>query len=439
VNNPEENEEVGGIELPPVDFPDTYTAVDTLRAYEPFCIYRPHTIIHRAYEFRQSCPAEVAYAVRANAEPFVISELAYNGVEWFAVNSLAEMAHVRSLLPNAKLHFTAVVKPPEVVELAYKKYRVRSFVVDHPREFNKVKALAGPDTTVLVRLHIPAQEGEQAEGERFGCSVDGAAYLMREIVEAGYKVGLCFNLGSQILNPRRYDDAFALMREVLRRAAYALDMVSIGGGYPAPYLGVTPVALPEYMRVIKRGIESLKLPRTCTVITEVGRALVADCMSVVARVDLRRGRFLYINDGTLGMLRDISNPYTKPTLRLIRLEELTETGQDEFSLSGPSGYVNDLNVGPFTLPDDMKAGDYLEFGQMGAYALGLRTNFHMQPVPKIYSVGDSSPFIILPDEFRIGYEEAYWGPYEEEAEEGLPPDEAAPSQKPEGTNENEQF
>lgn len=382
--------------MPPVDFPTGYDALAAIRPFEPLCLFRPHTVIYRVGEFREQFPGLISYAVRANPEPMVLGELFANGVDWFSVNSLAEMELVWRYLPDAKMHYTAVVKPPEVVDIAYRRHRIRSFVVDHPREFNKIRAFGGPDATVLVRLNVPSMTTHN-EGDRFGCSVEGGAHLVREIVEAGYKVGLSVNVGSQVLDPRVYEEGFGRMREVLYRAPYGMDMISIGGGFPSPYESYSPPPLAEYMRTVKKGIKSLNLPRTCRVLAEPGRALVADSMSIVARVDLRRGRFVYINDGLLGMLSSL-NTAVKPSVRLVRLDEAPKPELAEFSFSGPAGLINDLMPGPYALPADLKAGDYIEFGQMGAYSTTMRTHFHSQPSPRVVSVGDSSPYILFEDE-----------------------------------------
>jgi ornithine decarboxylase len=147
------------------------------------------------------------------------------------------------------------------------------------------------------------------------------------------------------------------------------------------------------------------LPRTCRILAEPGRALVADCFSLVTRVELRRGRYLYINDGMLGGLNGIVSAM-KPTLRMIRMDEELTGGIGEFTLAGPSGYINDLMPGPYELPADINAGDYIEFGQLGAYALPMRTNFQAQPKPRLYSVGDSSSFIIYQNTDEEDEEEA---------------------------------
>jgi ornithine decarboxylase len=395
-------------EMPPVDFDSTGEAMDYLRPFEPVVLYRPHTVVYRVGQFQELFPGTLSYAVRANAEPRVLHDLAFCGVEWYTVASLAEAELMRGLLPDARLHCSAVVKAPEMIERAYERCRVRSFVVDHPREFNKIKANAGPDVSVLVRLAVPSP-ASLTEGERFGCSIDGAAHLMREIVNAGYKVGLAVNVGSQVLEPEAYEQSFAMMREVLYRAPYSLDMLSIGGGFPAPYKDYTPPDLKIYMNTIKRGVKSLRLPRTCRVLIEPGRALVADSLSLVTRVELRRGRYLYINDGLLGGLNGMVGGM-KPTLRMIRMDDEVAGDIGEFTLAGPSGYINDLMPGPYELPADTNAGDYIEFGQLGAYALPMRTNFQSQPKPRLYSVGDSSTFILYEntdDENEEGYEEGY--------------------------------
>ena len=44
--------------------------------------------------------------------------------------------------------------------------------------------------------------------------------------------------------------------------------------------------------------------------------------------------------------------------------------------------------GPFVLPNNLKEGDYIELGQLGAYSLTFRTQFNGFYSDKIFEVQD---------------------------------------------------
>jgi len=48
----------------------------------------------------------------------------------------------------------------------------------------------------------------------------------------------------------------------------------------------------------------------------------------------------------------------------------------EYSLFGPTCDSADRMPGPFMLPADMREGDWVELGQLGAYGACLRTRFN---------------------------------------------------------------
>src|SRR3546814_1012537 len=62
-------------------------------------------------------------------------------------------------------------------------------------------------------------------------------------------------------------------------------------------------------------------------------------------------------------------------VRLLREEE-SETGLEEFSFYGPTCDDMDHMAGPFLLPADISAGDYIEIGMLGAYGCAMRTAFN---------------------------------------------------------------
>ena len=402
-------------DLPPADYANAYEVVQMLAPDRPMHLLRPKMIYSRSSVFLENFPGITAYAVRANPEPKVLGEIFSAGVDWYACETIEEIEIVSRALPDARIMFTHPIKSEQSIEQAYKKHRVRIFVIDHPDELRKIRAHAGSnDATLLVRVHGPSG-AMQGEGYRYGCDIEKAAWLANEVVEAGFKLGLSFHLGSQVLNPTLYDEAFLVVREVMYRARFMLDMLCVGGGFPSIYEGLWPKPQTDYFNVVKRGIARLHLPRTCRVVCTPGRALVADAVSVLVRVEQRRGQLLYINDGLMGSLVNINLPWAQPPVRLVRPGRGTPRAKmDKYLFSGPSCHVEDMMPGPFYLPEDARPGDYVELGQLGAYAGCMHSAFHSLGWPEMVTVGDNPPIPKKEQELPADY---HSGEYESDDDE----------------------
>src|SRR3546814_9834916 len=89
----------------------------------------------------------------------------------------------------------------------------------------------------------------------------------------------------------------------------------------------------------------------------------------------RRGDGLYINDGAYGALFDAAHIGWRFPVRLLR-EPASNTRDMPFSFYGPTCDDLDQMTGPFELPADIRAGDYIEIGMLGAYGVAMRTAFN---------------------------------------------------------------
>ena len=139
---------------------------------------------------------------------------------------------------------------------------------------------------------------------------------------------------------------------------------------------MTPPPLDDYIAAIASA--SATLPAKVALWAEPGRALVAGGGSVVVQVQLRRGDTLYVNDGVYGSLSDAGALGFRFPARRIRLGKPDDAGmvKADFSLFGPTCDSADRMRGPFRLPADMREGDWVELGQVGAYGACLRTQFN---------------------------------------------------------------
>jgi ornithine decarboxylase len=375
-------------------FADIRAVVEALRPEQPVFCVRPHALRAAARRFLDGFPGRVLYAVKCNAEPAFLGPLHEAGIVDFDVASLPEIEQVSALDPPGHGYFMNPVKRRGDIAAAYRDHGIRHFVADHPAEIDKIRAetVGAKDITLLVRLATAHGAAVYDLGGKFGVGVEAAADLLRIADKLGWRIGLCFHVGSQCLEPRAYVDALKLIRSVRRRFAAPLAVVDVGGGFPASYSTVQPPPLETYFDVIRHGYEALKLPADCALWCEPGRALVASGASLLVKVELRRGRQLYLNDGLFGSLSDFQYPAFLPPMRAIRPGAQLSDENESFVLFGPTCDSEDVMKGPYSLPADIAEGDWIEIGQWGAYSSAFRTRFNGFYADRFVTV-DDPPFM----------------------------------------------
>ncbi len=352
--------------------------VNEVRPTAPVHCLRPAVITAMSKWFVSNFPGEVMFAVKTNPEPRVLRIIARAGVSRFDVASLAEIKLVANNIPSAKMYFMHPVKNREAIFAAYYTYGVRDFSLDSHDELQKILEVTNhaDDLNLYVRLSMASDQAAYSMAGKFGVNLEQAASLISATRKASRKLGLCFHVGSQCMNPDAYGAAMQTVVDLLKQTDVRLDVLDIGGGFPSIYPGLTPPPLAEYMSAIKAALSSQPMLSGCEVLCEPGRALVAEGGSVVVRVELRKGNMLYINDGTYGSLFDAGVPNFTYPVKAIRPAGEMAANTQEFGFFGPTCDSMDVMNGPFHLPADIKEGDWIEIGQLGAYGATMRTNFN---------------------------------------------------------------
>ena len=364
---------------------------------EPVHCLRPHAIVASARAFRHAFPGEVLYAVKCNPDPAVLRAVWAGGVRHFDCASAAEVALVRTMFPEAAIHFMHPVKSRPAIREAWRRQGVRDFVLDTADELAKIleETAGGEKPGLFVRLAMPKGSARYDLSGKFGATVEDAAALLRAARPHAASLGVHFHVGSQCMEPGAYGRAFALVADALARAQVPVEVIDVGGGFPVSYPDLSPPPLSAFMAEIEAGFRALGLPKGTTLWAEPGRALVAAGGSVVVQVQLRRGDALYVNDGVYGSLSDAGAPGFRFPARLVRASAAPEQG---FALFGPTCDSADRMEGPFVLPADVGEGDWIEIGQLGAYGAALRTAFNGFDRARIAEVADP-PMLVTP-----GYE-----------------------------------
>lgn len=347
----------------------------------PLHCLRPDTARDAARRFVALFPGTVLYAVKCNPDPALLTALWAGGVRHFDCASAAEVRLVRNLLPEARIHFMHPVKSRTAIREAWAVHGVRDFVIDGAAELTKILEEIGEDHCglgLVVRLALPRGGAVYDLSGKFGAMPDEAARLLRQARAVADRVGLCFHVGSQCLEPAAWTRALDLAGSVIAQAGVTPDIVDVGGGFPVSYPDLTPPPVEDFVAAIRDGIARLSLPAWTEIWCEPGRALVAPAASVVVRVEARRDDALFINDGIYGALSDAGAPGFRFPCRLIRAGDRPAAGTTlaPFLFFGPTCDSADRMKGPFLLPADIQEGDWIEIGQLGAYGACLRTAFN---------------------------------------------------------------
>jgi ornithine decarboxylase len=282
---------------------------------------------------------------------------------------------------------------------------VRDYVLDGLDELDKIREETGYacDLGLVIRLAMPKGGAVYDLSGKFGAQPAEAAELLRLCRKVALRVGLCFHVGSQCLDPLAYERALSMAGRVIAEAGVAVDVIDVGGGFPVSYPDMVPPPLDDFVAAVRRGFNRLGLPEQCRLWCEPGRALVAPSQSLVVRVMARRDRVegelgaLFINDGVYGSLSDAgaSMGFRFP-VRLIR--DGGGLGSEElcaFEFFGPTCDSADRMRGPFLLPSDVREGDWIEIGQLGAYGSALRTGFNGFEAASLIEVRDA-PLLATP-------------------------------------------
>ena len=364
--------------------------VNQLKPTEPvYCIRRDSINIASKF-FQNKFPGKILYAVKTNPHPLVLKTIVESGINDFDIASIKEVEAIRSVSPDAKCSYMHTVKSKESINEAYFKYNIKTFSIDTKDELIKIlnSTNQAKDLELFVRVAVSNEHAEIDLSKKFGAQTSEAIGLYRLTKQYAKKIGLSFHVGSQCMHPISYSKGINEIKYIIKKSKIVPDVINIGGGFPTIYPDLVPQSLDSYFEEIKNSLNKLKLEKKPEIICEPGRAIVAESGSTIVRVNLRKKQKLYINDGTYGTLFDAGVPNIVYPSRIITSGRIISKKLTSFDFYGPTCDSMDYMKGPFILPNNIKEGDYIELGQLGAYGLTFRTQFNGYYSDSIYEVCD---------------------------------------------------
>jgi len=379
-------------------FSNVNELVNTLQPENPVYCIRLNSVKKSVEFFKNNFPGKVLYAVKTNPDEKIIKIIIGSGIQNFDVASINEVKLIRRIDSKAKVYFMHTVKSRENIKEAYCQYNVKDFALDTKDELLKILEATNnaKDLNLYVRVSISNEHAEIDLSRKFGASPSEALGLLRLCKEHGKKVGLSFHVGSQCMHKISFSKGIAEIGKIIKKTKIVPDVINVGGGFPAMYPDLTPEPLENYLQEIKEALKNLKLEKMPEIFCEPGRAIVAESGSTIVKVLLKKKQKLYINDGTYGSLFDAGVPNFVLPAKMITNGRVVSKKLTAFNFYGPTCDSLDYMKGPFLLPNNIKEGDYIELGQLGAYGTTFRTKFNGFYSDTVYQV-DDKPILSMYD------------------------------------------
>lgn len=328
----------------------------------------------------------VHYAMKCNPDRRILELLHKAGCR-FEIASYPELEELLAIGVDAsEVMFSNPVKIVEHIRDAWKA-GVYRFSFDSTNEVDKLASEA-PGASVLVRLRTkPANSTVPSEG-KFGVDSATALQLMKYAVSKGLKpYGVAFHVGSQMEDPETWNDALAETGELLRvlqNESIQVQMVDIGGGFPAQYEEPS-LPLADFAETIRRAVAA-HLPYKVELAMEPGRALVGPAGVMVASVIglAQRGdtNWVHLDVGAFnGMMEALES---LNTLRFPMRDSRQSTEQTVYSVTGPSCDSQDTILHNVALSADLKVGDRVYIYTAGAYTISYASRFNGFTIPQLH-------------------------------------------------------
>lgn len=371
----------------------------------PFYCYSTATLSRHFRVFSEAfadLDALVCYAMKANSNQAVLKTLAGLGAGSDVVSEGELRRALAAGIPADKIVFSGVGKTAREMDFALAA-GILCFNVESEPELEQLSAravAAGKTAPVSLRInpdvdaktHRKISTGK-AEN-KFGIPWQRARAVYARAAELpGLRIaGIDMHIGSQITDLQPFDDAFALLAELvatLRADGHAIEHVDLGGGLGIPYqTDNDPPPLPDaYAEIVRKHVAGLGT----RVLFEPGRLIVGNAGILVSEV-------IYVKEGDAknflivdGAMNDLVRPTLYEAFHDIRpvVQPALDAPRMTVDIVGPVCETGDYLGLDRDLPR-LKAGDLIAVGTAGAYgAVQAGTYNSRLLVPEVLVKGDA--------------------------------------------------
>ncbi|MCX6807315.1 MAG: hypothetical protein NTZ80_00685 [Patescibacteria group bacterium] len=364
-----------------IEDPET---LDTHYRQEPVFLYDIGRLRANVNMFIKSgFPGTVAYAVKANPE--ILDILSNCGISTFDVASLGEIKLVLEAQPQSRLLYNNPIKTPYEVEIAAKYFGTRHFTIQSWQGVEDIlqntRGINQAELEIVVRIKVQKNESALVDfSEKFGVEIPEAEKMILYLKEkTSVKVGLSTHTGSQNPSVESYHSAISQIVAAAKNFDYPIDILNIGGGFPANYYGYPPVDVKEMLEKINQILERERAGNYFReILMEPGRAIVAEAATMMIPIAEAKGNIVRIRDGVYGSFNSIK---LHGFLPIVKAYHRNENAWEEI-MTNPAEHIvfgctcdSDDKI-KMLIPAGIQSGDLLEFPSVGAYTVSSRSKFN---------------------------------------------------------------
>ena len=337
----------------------------------------------------------VHYAVKANANPYLLRIIREAGLGADCVSGGEIQAALKAGFPASKIVYAGVGKSDWEINLGLDS-DIFAFNVESIAELeviNELAAAKGKVARIALRInpnvgaHTHANITTGLAENKFGIAMDDMLASIEEATKLNNVkfVGLHFHIGSQILDMGDFEalcNRINELQDLLEKHHILIENVNVGGGLGIDYQHPNRVPIPDFKAYFNVYAKKLRLRPGQTLHFELGRAVVAQCGTLIART-------LYIKQGAVKQFAIIDAGMTdliRPALYQAyhKIENISsEEPADTYDVVGPICESSDVFAKQIDL-NKCHRGDLIAIRSAGAYGEIMASQYNCRQLPKSY-------------------------------------------------------
>ena len=337
----------------------------------------------------------VHYAVKANANPKVLRIIREAGLGADCVSGGEIEASVKAGFPVSKIVFAGVGKSDWEINIGLDN-DIFCFNVESIPELEVINELAankGKVARIAFRLnpnvgaHTHANITTGLAENKFGIDMNDMLTVIAEAerLKTVKFVGLHFHIGSQILDMGDFEalcNRVNELQDLLEKHRIRVEHINVGGGLGVDYAHPNRLPIPDFKAYFDTYAKKLKLRNGQTLHFELGRAVVAQCGTLITRT-------LYVKKGAVKKFAIVDAGFTdliRPALYQAyhKIENITsEEPTEAYDVVGPICESTDVFAKQIDL-NGTKRGDLLAIRSAGAYGEIMASQYNCRRLPLGY-------------------------------------------------------
>lgn len=338
-------------------------------------------------------PFVVHYALKANANPMILSEIVKADLGADLVSGNEIVAALEAGFAPSKMAYAGVGKTDWEIETGIDNdifcFNVES--VPEMEVINEIAAHKGKTVGIAIRVnpnidaHTHRYITTGIADNKFGIDIPVLDDVVKKAISLSniHLRGLHFHLGSQITTLEPYRMLCEKVNELIEhyeKLGIDFEMIDVGGGLGVDYENPVdnPIApFKDFFNVFKQG---LKLREGQVVHFEFGRSIVAQCGALISKVIYVKEnsvkKFVILDAGMTDLVRPALYGAHHKIVNLTSQESDMET----YDIVGPICESSDVFACDEQLPLTRR-GDLIAILTAGAYGESMSSRYNMRDLP----------------------------------------------------------